>query len=267
MTFQPFVPTGGLSGWRFLQRTIETQRVAHAQSPLQDRDIAYFKAKIGSVDTAAELVADYRLLAVALGAFGLQDDVGSKFLIRRVLEEGTIEPGALANKLSDKRYRDLSKAFGFGDFAVPSSKLSDFPEKIAARYAAQRFETDIGRSSETMRLALNAQRELPALAAGKGSNRTKWFTLMGTPPLRKVLETAFSLPTAFGTLPIDRQLDTFLERSRSTFGTDQLSEIGTGPKLSRLLDRFTALDGIGGLGSGGAGPTVTSPALMLLRGY
>lgn len=264
MTFQPYVPTGGLSGWRFLQNTVDAQRKAHAQAPVQQRELAYFRANIAKIDSAQELVSDYRLLSVALGAFGLTDDIGSKYLIRRVLEEGTFKPDALANKLSDKRYRDLSKAFGFGDFSVPSSKISDFPDMIETRYGAQSFEADIGRTSETMRLALNAQRELPALAQGSGSNRTKWFTLMGTPPLRKVMESALALPTAFAMLPIDRQLDTFLERARSTFGTDQLADLGMNPKLDRLLDRYAALDGFA---NGGSGSPVTSPALVLLRGY
>lgn len=264
MTFQPFVPSGGLVGWRFLQNTVEMQRKAHAESPTFKRDLAYFRENIGKVETAEQLVSDYRLLSVALEAFGLGDDLGSKFLVRKVLEEGTIDPKALANRLSDKRYRDLSRAFGFGDFSTPNTKLSDFPDRIADRFKEQQFETDMGKSNETMRLALNAERELPTLANGSASNRTKWFTLMGTPPLRKVMETALNLPASFATLPIDRQLDTFLDRSRSRFGSDQLSEIVRPGNLGSLLDRFTALAGSNG---GGAIGSVSSPALTLLRGF
>ena len=164
MTFQPFVPTGGLAGWRFLQNTIETQRTAHGEGALLKRDMDYFRENISKVETAEQLVGDYRLLSVALAAFGLSDDIGAKFLIKRVLSEGTIEPEALSNRLSDKRYRDLSRAFGFGDFPVPNTQLSDFPNRIEALYKAQKFEIDLGQTNETMRLALTAQRELPALA-------------------------------------------------------------------------------------------------------
>lgn len=264
MTFQPFVPAGGLAGWRFLQSTAEIQRSAHAKGNLQQRDLAYFRDNIGKVETAQQLVSDYRLLSVALGAFGLDDDMSNKFLIRRVLEEGTLKTDALSNKLSDKRYRDLAKTFGFGDFATPNTKLSDFADKIEVRYRDQRFEADMGRTSDTMRLALNAQRELPLLARSSSTNLTKWYTIMGTAPLRKVMETALGLPAAFATLPIDRQVETFMDRAEARFGTAELSELGKEPVLDRLLDRFTALDG----GTGGAsGSHVTSPALMLLRGY
>lgn len=264
MTFQPFVPAGGLAGWRFLQSTAEVQRSAHAKGSVQQRDLAYFRNNIGKIDTAQQLVSDYRLLSVALGAFGLDADIPNKFLIRRVLEDGTLDPAALSNKLSDKRYRDLARTFGFGDFSTPNTKLSDFADRIELRYRDQRFEADMGRTNDTMRLALNAQRELPLLAESKGTNRTKWFTLMGTPPLRKVMETALGLPTAFATLPIDRQVETFMERAVAKFGTAELSELGRGANLDRLLDRYTALDK-GGAGANGS--SITSPALMLLRGY
>lgn len=262
MSYQPFVPTGGLSGWRFLQNTIDKQREAHGQGAALQRDLAYFKDRIGEIGTAEELVSDYRLLSVALGAFGLSDDLGSKFLIRRVLEEGTLESDALSNRLSDKRYRDLSRAFGFGDFSVPNTRISDFGDRIAARYKERAFEADLGQTSETMRLALNARRELPGLAQGAESNRTKWFTLMGTPPLRKVMETALGLPASFATLPIDDQLKQFLTRSESVFGTNDLGELSQGDTLDRLLDRYTALDGIAN-----GSTSVTSPALVLLRGF
>lgn len=261
MTFQPFVPIGGLGGWRFLQNTVETQKAAHGEGAVLKRDLAYFRENIGSIETAEQLVGDFRLLSVALGAFGLGDDINSKFLIRKVLEEGTTEPDSLANRLSDKRYRDLSRAFGFGDFPVANTALSDFPDRIAERYREQQFEVAMGRTNETMRLALTAQRELPLLGENASSNRTKWFTLMGTAPLRKVMETALGLPPSIATLQIDKQLEVFLDRSQTIFGTSDISKLAEGGTLDRLLDRYAALD------QSASGTPVTSPALVLLRGF
>ncbi|UWQ18424.1 DUF1217 domain-containing protein [Jannaschia sp. M317] len=263
MTFQPFIPSGGLAGWRFLQNTLDAQKAAHGASPIVQRDLDYFAANIGKVETAEQLVSDFRLLSVALGAFGLSEDVGSKFLIRRVLEEGTIDPESLANKLSDKRYRDLSRAFGFGDFPVANTALSDFPEKIAARYRDQSFEQALGQTDNTMRLALNARRELATISEGEGSNKTKWFTIMGTPPLRSVFEGALNLPTSFATLDLDRQLKVLQERSLSAFGSDQVVDLAEPKTMEKILDRYTAMAGL----RGQSASTVTSPALFLLRGF
>ncbi|MEM8823488.1 MAG: DUF1217 domain-containing protein [Pseudomonadota bacterium] len=260
MTFQPFVPVGGLAGWRFLQSTLGQQKAAFDAGPTLQRDLAYFRDNIGSVTTPEALVSDFRLLSVALGAFGLSEDIGSKFLIRKVLEEGTLSPDALANRLTDKRYRDLSRAFGFGDFDTPNTVLSTFPDQIERAYLDRSFEQAIGQTNDTMRLALNARRELPVLAEGPESDRTKWFTLMGTPPLRAVMEGALGLPTAFATLPIDRQLEEFQDRAETILGTSDLAELSAAPVLDRLLDRYTAV-------SGSTASPVSSPALVLLRGF
>ena len=76
--FQPIIPTDGLAGWRFLQRTYDTQLDSFARSAPVQRDTDYFAQKIASVTSAEELVADRRLLTVALGAFGLQDDINNR---------------------------------------------------------------------------------------------------------------------------------------------------------------------------------------------
>ncbi|MFO6464922.1 DUF1217 domain-containing protein [Jannaschia sp. KMU-145] len=262
MTFQPAVIGTGLAGWRALQQSMPRQREIHDQSPAIARDLDYFRARIGDVQSAEELVSDYRLLRVALGAFGLSDEIGSRALIRRVLAEGTIQEDALANKLTDRRYRTMARAFGFGDFPTPNSQLPGFSDRIEALYRERIFEVAVGDVAPDMRLALNASRELADLAGGAGSSRTKWFTLMGTPPIREVMEVALGLPASIGTLPIDRQITEFIDRAEAIFGTSDLSRLGAEPLLAEVLDRFTTLASL----SDGA-TQVTSPALVLLRGF
>src|SRR5690606_39015084 len=92
MSFQPTIPMGGLAGWRFLERTAAAQRAAFERGPELARDIAYFQERIAAVGSAEELVADRRLLKVALGAFGLEDEIDKKAFVRKVLEGGTDDP-------------------------------------------------------------------------------------------------------------------------------------------------------------------------------
>nr|WP_276946739.1 DUF1217 domain-containing protein [Haematobacter massiliensis] len=73
------------------------------------RDEAYFRDRIGGISSAEELVADRRLLQIALGAFGLGEDIGNKYFIRKVLEDGVSERTALANRLSNMCNRPLRK--------------------------------------------------------------------------------------------------------------------------------------------------------------
>ncbi len=218
MSFAPVIPTGGNAGWAFLKRTRETQEAAFSNTGLVKSDAEYFKENIGKIDTAEELTKDYRLLKVALGAFGLDEDIGSKFFIRKVLEEGTLTDEAFANKLSDKRYLAMSQAFGF-DLTPPRSKVSDFGDKITSLYKERQFEVAVGEQDQNLRLAMGFERELTMLTKSKSTENAMWFTVMATPPLRKVFEGALGIPTAVGTLDIDRQLEIFKEKSNAFFGT------------------------------------------------
>ncbi len=238
MSFQPIIPTGGLAGWRFLQRTMDAQTASFNAGSQITRDTDYFLEKIGEIDTAEQLVSDRRLLRVALGAYGLQDDIDNRYFIRKVLEDGTLDPDALSNRLADDRYKNLAKAFGFGDFPVPSSKISDFGPKIVTLYRQQQFERAVGDQDNAMRLALNAERELPTIAKGTGSDNAKWFRIMGTAPLREVFEVALGLPKAFGQIDLDQQLEVFRDKARDQLGIETVEDLTQPDKLDAVVQRY-----------------------------
>jgi hypothetical protein len=262
MSFQPVVPFGGFAGWQFLQRTLDEQRAAHADAPQSRRDTEYFAEKIGSVTTPEQLVADRRLLSVALGAFGLDEDIDAKAFVVKVLEEGTLRRDSLANRLADTRYRDFARAFGFGD-GLPRTGLTGFAEEIVSAYRDRQFEIDVGAQDTGLRLALSLDRDLTAIAERRLSEQGKWFAVLGQAPLREVFETALGLPSAFGALDLDRQVETLQERARAAFGTDSISDFadaGTREDLRRLYLIRSELT---------AGPPIGTPgtaALTLLRG-
>lgn len=239
MSFVPALPLTGYAGWAFLKRT-QAQQVATQNSQAEvQRDDAYFREKIGKIDTAEQLVNDRRLLRVALGAFGLEGDINSKAFIRKVLEGGTLKEGSLANKLADKQYQKLSAAFGFGDFKTPRSKLSDLPDNILTAWKTRNFEVAVGDQYEDLRLALNAEREIGELAAkSKSSNDARWFAVMGNAPLRRVFEKALGLPGGFSQLDIDKQLDVLKDKAKSQLGTDQIADLADPARMDGLLRRF-----------------------------
>lgn len=259
MTFVPALPARGIVGLAFLDRTMEAQRRVHDAQPALRRDEAYFREKIGGITRAADLVADPRLLRVALTAFGLEADLPNRFFIRKVLEEGTLDPAAFANKLADKRYRAFSAAFGFGDFAVPSTVLSDFPDRILGAWKTRRFEAAVGEQDEALRLAMNARRELRDIAGQSLGEDARWFTIMGNAPLRRVIETAFGLPQSFGALDIDRQLGVFKARARSIFGSESAAALAEPERLDKLVRLYLVR------AEAAAPGAPQSPALQLLR--
>jgi hypothetical protein len=253
MSFQPVLIGTGLVGWQFLKSTEETQRGTFVKSVSLARDADYFTQNISSVESAEDLVADRRLLRVALTAFGLQDDIDSRFFIKTILEDGTTKPDALANRLADDRYKEFSRAFGFDNPVGPRTQRSGFSAEIIAKYQAQQFEIAVGSQDETLRLALNFERSLPEVAASTGSADANWFKVMGTPPLRKVFETALNLPSSFGQLDIDKQLEVFRDKAQSRFGVKEIADLADPDVLPRVIQTYLLQDQVAQTSQSGAG--------------
>lgn len=263
MTFQPVIPMRGAAGWAFLQRTQAAQQKAFEASPQIQRETQYFEDNIGGVKTSSDLINDPQLLRVALGAFGLDDDQFNTYFVKKVLDDGTLDVSDLANKLSDKRYFEFSKAFGFGDFETPRTQLSDFGAEITEAYRRKQFEIAVGEQDQDLRLAMTLDHSLTEIVTGSGTEETKWYKIMGDPPLRSVFETAFGLPNTFAALDLDQQLETFQSKAKHLFGEDSVSQFSDNDTRDELNRLFLARSQIA---SGTAAMSSGSIALTLLQG-
>lgn len=226
----------GISGWHVLQRMEDRQMQVVANDKMVQREISYFRDRIEVTGTADALTGDYRMLRVALSAFGLEDDIANKAFIKKVLESDLEDNKSLANRLSDKRYLQLAQAFDFtGNGPTGQSDLGD---KISETYLEREFERRVGASDENLRLALNARRELSAFAERDSSERTLWYEVLGNAPLRKVFEGAFGFGSSYGKLPVDRQVDEFMKAAERFFGSSSLNEIAKDDRSENLIKHF-----------------------------
>ena len=236
MSFLPIIPTTGLNGWQFLQRSMSKQAASHASTTAALRDDAYFRQNIGKIASAEELVNDRRLLRVALSAFGLAEDLPNRAFIQRVLESPTGEqlPGeerSFVQRLTDRRYHDLAAAFGFGDRPKADTQSSD--SQFTARQAD---------ASTATRLASSMQRDLSALASSGIGDEATWTIVLNTPSLRSMFETAYDLPDDFGSLGLDGQIMVMQSKTEALFGTGAAAHFAEEDALNilsqRYIDRF-----------------------------
>lgn len=260
MSFQPVIPLGGYVGWQFLQRTLPAQSENFRNGPELERDVAHARAEMGSALTAEDIVEDRQLLKVALGAFGLQDDLPNRAFIQKILADGTTDPEALSNRLADKRYSAFAEAFGFGEARLPSTIDSDFVEKLVEDYQVRAFEIAVGEQNNDMRIAFTFAREIEELASEDTTVDTKWFSIMGNPPLRQAFEVTLGLPTEFASLDIDQQLGVFKERLQSFLGDSDIAQF-TDPDQR---DAFVRLFLIRSELSNGPSPTTPGMAALTL---
>ncbi len=248
MSFQPIIPFGGIAGWKFLQTTRAAQQEAFETAPALERDTAYFAKNIGKVQTAEDLVNDYRLLKVALGAFGLDEDLPNKAFIQKVLEEGSLNRDSFANRMVDKRYLALTKAFGF-DLSLPNTRLSDFPDRIIESYNSRQFEIAVGEVNTDMRLSLALDRELGKIVEADNTPEGKWYAVLGSEPLLKVFQTALGIPAEAAGLDIDDQVSRMRDRAVAVFGNSEIDQFAKPEKLEELNRLFLVRSEINDLSS------------------
>lgn len=258
MSFQPTLPIGGLAGWSLLNRTKARQEAAFGAAPARKTEIAQFEVRFKKLNSAKDLVHDRVVLGVVLGAFGLQDDIQNRAFIQRVIETGTEGRSALANRLADKRYAALASALKHlaqGGTGKPPPELA---ASIIESHQSRSFEIAVGEQNQSYRLALAAQRDVPALLTTFTSDRARWFGILGNPPVRKVLETALGLPKEFATLPLEQQADRLKAVSGRRFGVQAVEDLAKPDVMKRVVERFLVMSELQ------AGTSAFSPALSLL---
>jgi len=183
MAFSPIVTGSGLSAWAFLTGTREKQMAAFESSPLIARDTERFAARIQSVQTSEQLMDDRALLRVALGAFGLDDDIDNRAFIQRVLESDLADDRSLVNRLADKRYLALAQTFNFAGPGGPQMGGLDSASILSDKLAAIQTADDLLSDPGLLRAALKT--------FGLESDRGNVYFL------QKVLESDLEDPASF----------------------------------------------------------------------
>ena len=79
---------------------------------------------------------------------------------------------------------------------------------------------------------------LPLAAKTTSGEDTKWFTILGNAPLRKVFESALGLPSSIGALDSDVQLKTFKDKANAQLGSNMVSQFSDPTKVENLVRRF-----------------------------
>ena len=189
MVFSVNLGIGGPAGWNLLQRTETKSKQVLARDPVVKREIDYYRDRIQHVETADELVGDYRLLSVALKAHGLETEINYRGLIRKVLESDLNDPRSLANRLSDKRYLRLAESF---DFHRKASGGIDTSVPIEERIGLRGYSRDVSG------FATRRKDEIVKLAESTTNDYAFWTTARKSPSLLKMVTVALNLPEDFG---------------------------------------------------------------------
>ena len=108
----------------------------------------------------------------------------------------------------------------------PNVTSPTFINQVVQMYTQAQFEQVLGNSSNTLREAEYAQHELPKI--------TNWYSVIANPPLANVIQTVLGLPSSFGMVDVDQQVQVLSSRMN-------IKDFQDPAKLSKLLDQFVGL--------------------------
>jgi hypothetical protein len=215
---------------------------AAADQPQVARETAYYLENIKTVRSIDDFLADDRIFAYAMKAFGLQDMTYAKAFMRKVLTEGVAGSGSFANKLADTRYREFAGAFNFAAFGATTTSSSATRQGTVDRYVRQALEEGAGGRDEGVRLALYFER--------KATDLKSPYSILADTALLKVVQTALNLPATTSLLDVDKQAELITARL-------DIADLKDPDKLARFLKRFTSLWEVSNPTAAAPSPTVS----------
>ena len=234
-----------LAGYTLIASNLTRSLDNVADKPLVSRETEYYLAHIEDVKSIDDFLADKRLFAYAMKAFGLSDLTYAKALMRKVLVEGIDEADSLANTLTDLRYRDFAETFNFVRYGEATTVFDRARQGTVDRYLRQTLEEDAGAQNEGVRLALYFQR--------KASSITSPLSILADRALIQVVQTALGIPAATSAMDIDKQAEMIAAKL-------DIDDLKDPKKLAAFLTRFAVLWDVG---NGSSNPT--SPSVLFAQ--
>jgi hypothetical protein len=243
MVFQPVIPISGLGGWTFLQSTYDSQLETYSNSAQIKNDIDYFTEKLSKPIAVEEFVTDGRLRRIALTSFGLAEESWKTGYVRNVLEEVQDPESTFLARLNNQAYTDFANALrptSDGMINLASGQI----ERLTAQYASESFEEAVGQQDNAMRLSLNYQTEIADLVDANSTDQTNLYRMLGSVPVRTVMETALGLPSEFASLDIDRQAEILDEELQKKFSISSIDQLTEPDVIDRVIQRYQVLDSL-----------------------
>ncbi len=258
--FQPAIPLPGYGGWKFLQSTYDKQIQTFSDIPQVRNDREYLMEKLSQPIAVEDFLDDRRLLRITLTSFDLGGEEWKRGFVDKVLTEVSDPDSEFLARLNNPEYTKFSEALAPSDGLITLSPqaLSD----IAEQFETASFRAAVGEVDSNMRLSLNYQSKINELVGTGSSDKAILFRLLGSVPVRTVLEKALNLPSSMRSLPLERQADILQERLQSRLGINDLSDLKSPDGIEEVIQRFHAMEAIS---QGPSSLTPGSVALALLN--
>jgi Protein of unknown function (DUF1217) len=201
------------------------------------RDTDYYNKHIGDIKSIDAFMKNDRIYRYAMKAYGLEDMIFAKAMIRKVLEGGIEDEKSYANKLTDPRFKALAKAFDFKALGAATTATEAAQKQTVDAFVRQKLEANAGDQNEGVRLALYFQR--------KASSVTSPYGILADKALLKVYQTAFDVSPLTSAQSIETQAATVKKLL-------DIKDLQDPKKIEKIIQKFTAKYDIANAGATGA---------------
>jgi hypothetical protein len=215
-----------LASYQAITRNITSSLASTAAAPTVQNATNYYLANIGKVKTVSDFVNNYQLFSYAMTAFGLGSMTYAKGMITKLLQGGITDPKALANQLTDPRYKAFATAFNFAKNGTSTTSQASATTGTVSQYVRQTLETNAGGQNQGVQLALYFQRMAPTI--------TTAYNILADPALLKVAQTVLNIPAQSSLQDIATQANTISSAIN-------LKDLQDPTKLSQFVQRFAAM--------------------------
>lgn len=235
-----------VASYKLLTQNIDKSLARVRAAPDVNRETDYYLATIGKIKTIEDFLANDRVFAYAMKAFGLKDMIYAKAFVKKVLTDGIDSPNSFTNQLTDPRFKELATAFNFKSLGTTTTIFERTQKGVVDKYLQVQLEEQAGSSNEGVRLALYFRRKAPDI--------TTAYSILGDSALYKVAQVALGLTPSSNANSLDVQAEIIKNKI-------DLENLDDPAVLNKFLTRFTTLWEVQN-GTSAA----TAPALTIIQG-
>ena len=211
-----------------LDKTKDKQIEVLTKQPMHKRSIEHFKENIANVQNVDDLVDDYKTYSFVMKAFGLEDQIFGKAMMKKILSSDITDKKSLINRLTDPRFREIYKYMNFQDAGKsnPNVTKDSWQEGIINKYLEVQFENNQYEQNPSVGMALYFERKAPGI--------NNWYQVLADKELSGFMRTALGIPESMATTPIEKQKALFEDKY-------DITKLKSPYEVDKLQTRFAAM--------------------------
>ena len=200
--------------------------------PTAKREIAAFRERIGKIQNVEDLIKDHSVYSFIMKAFGLEQEIFAKAMMKKILKADATDKASLVNRLTDARYREINRVLGFntdGSVGRPDFGQGAWAEDLIKRYVTQRMIDGQMTENPAVGVALDFERKAKGL--------TSWYKVLADPKMASFIRTAFGLPDSIAQGSVEAQAKMLEQRMK-------IGDLQDPQVRKKLVRQYAAIAGV-----------------------